>query len=501
MQKRAPTLGNILVIVLFVLCCFGLLLFFWQTFGGPVALKSKGYRVVAVFPRTLALAEQSDVRISGVNVGHVVSLKQSPNGRTDVTMEIASRYAPLRANDRVKIRQKTILGETFVQIIPGKGKAPVLKNEASLPETSVEPIVTLDAIFSTFSPKVRQAFRTWMISQAQGFAGEGEQLNASFAILPPFLDEANKLLGALQAQQGAVDAAIRGTGEVFDALTERKGQLKSFIVNGERAFAPAAKESREWAEAFEELPGFERNSQRTLRSFDQLADEASPVLDQLRPAERALTPLLHQAESFSPPFNDLLTSLGPLTDAAKRGLPALGKSLQLTTPLLKSLRPVLHNFDPFLQYTDEYLPSVQALFANFAAASNAHINDSNLPGSLSGYKPHYLRSLQYVNAESLAVYPQRIGTNRANAYPHSGAFGQLGSGLSVFDSSNCADSAPAVEGPANEYVSQAIIEQLIELKIVNAPESAGNAVPAPACTQQGPFTFNGKTSQFPQVSP
>ena len=39
MQKRAPTLGNMLVIILFALSCFGLLLFLWESFGGPVPLK------------------------------------------------------------------------------------------------------------------------------------------------------------------------------------------------------------------------------------------------------------------------------------------------------------------------------------------------------------------------------------------------------------------------------------------------------------------------------
>jgi len=44
MQKRAPTLGNILVIILFALSCFGLLMFLWEPFGGAAAAKaaSKG---------------------------------------------------------------------------------------------------------------------------------------------------------------------------------------------------------------------------------------------------------------------------------------------------------------------------------------------------------------------------------------------------------------------------------------------------------------------------
>jgi len=91
MQKRAPTLGNMLVIILFVLSCFGLLMFLWESFGGPLPLKPKGYRFAVAFPRSFALAEESDVRISGVEVGHVVSLGLNKEGRTQATIEVAGR--------------------------------------------------------------------------------------------------------------------------------------------------------------------------------------------------------------------------------------------------------------------------------------------------------------------------------------------------------------------------------------------------------------------------
>ena len=37
--------------------------------------------------------------------------------------------------------------------------------------------------------------------------------------------------------------------------------------------------------------------------------------------------------------------------------------------MLENLRPVLHNLDPFLQYTGEYVPELQAFFANLTAAT------------------------------------------------------------------------------------------------------------------------------------
>lgn len=499
MQKRAPTLANILVIALFALSCFGLLLFLWQSFGGPVPLKPKGYRFTADFPRTLALAEQSEVKIAGVPVGHVVGLKLDGRNVTQATMEIESRYAPLRTSDRVQLRQKTLLGEIYVEVTPGSRQAPVLANEAHLASGNVEPLVTLDDILNTFNPKVRQSFRVWMQSQAEAFRGQGESLNLSFATLEPFFESANRLLGVLDSQSSAVSAVVRNTGKVFDDLTQREHQLERLVADGQAVLTPAAAASAQFADAWRELPAIERSSETGLRSLNHLATNASPLLTELKPSERELTRLLDTAKGFAPNFDALLTSLGQLTSAGKQGLPDLSKSLGLTTPFLENLRPVLHNFDPLLRYTNEYLPTVEGFFGNFAAASQGRINDSNVP-SLNNVRPHYLRAMQHLAVESLAVLPSRLGTNRANAYSHSGAFSLLSSGLPVFSASNCADSAPTIEGPANQYVSEELINELLQHKVGNAPGSTGNSVPAPSCNHQEPFSFNGQTSQFPHVT-
>jgi phospholipid/cholesterol/gamma-HCH transport system substrate-binding protein len=107
--------------------------------------------------------------------------------------------------------------------------------------------------------------------------------------------------------------------------------------------------------------------------------------------------------------------------------------------------------------------------------------------------------MQVLGPESISVYPARIGTNRANPYFRPGALSALASnGLQVFSSAACSNPVPSVSGPENATISQSLIEQIITFKVANAPETP-NSVPAPPCTQQGPFTFNGQTSQFPHV--
>jgi len=505
MQKRAPTLGNLLVIVLFVLSCFGLLMFLWESFGGPLPLKPKGYQFTVAFPRSFALAEESDVRISGVEVGHVVSLGQDKDGRTHATLEIAGRYAPIRANMHAILRVKTLLGETYVQLIPEGRAGPYLPDGGRLPDTQVEPSVTLDDILSAFDAKTRRDFQIWQEDVAEGINGRGENINASFAQLEPFVASANRLVTLLNAQEGAVRALVHNTGVVFNALGSRDRQLEGSIVNGEATFHAAAEASQAFAEAFRALPTFEHNSTVAFKETDRFAALANPYFEEIRPTERKLSALLVAAKPFAPQLNSFLTALGPLTKAAKTDLPDLKKSLDLTVPVLENFRPVLHNLDPLLKYLGEYVPELQAFFANITAAAQSSEQNSDLVPAGQGPKLHLLTAMPVLGPESLAVYPSRIGTNRANAYPHSGAYGSLGNGgLPVFSSSSCAESAPAVSGPANETVSEELLKELTtpvnagESPVANQPETT-NKIPAPSCAQQGPFTFNGHTSQFPHA--
>src|SRR4051794_17232658 len=122
MQKQAPSLPRILTMVLFALSCFGLLLFLWLSFGGAIPLKPDGYRFKVNVPEATQLGLEADVREAGVTIGHVVKkdLATGPGNATTATLEIDPKYAPIRANARVILRQKTLLGETYVEITPGQ---------------------------------------------------------------------------------------------------------------------------------------------------------------------------------------------------------------------------------------------------------------------------------------------------------------------------------------------------------------------------------------------
>ena len=145
MNKQAPSFGRLFAMITFALSCFAILLYLWIAFGGSVPLQPKGYRVTAPFPEAATLANESDVRISGVKVGEVKRKDLDREGNaTDVLMQIEPRYAPLPSDTRAILRQKTLLGETYVELTPGSRSAPPIPDNGSLKRGAISDTVQLD---------------------------------------------------------------------------------------------------------------------------------------------------------------------------------------------------------------------------------------------------------------------------------------------------------------------------------------------------------------------
>src|ERR1700712_2694367 len=145
MQKTPPTLPKLAIMVLFALSCFAIVLFTWKNFGGPSPLAAKQYTFHADFAEASQLSDTADVRISGVSVGRVNHTEQHGQ-RTRATIQIDARYAPIPRDTRAILRQKTLLGETYVDMTPGTRHTGSLPDGGQLPTAQIQPTVELDEI-------------------------------------------------------------------------------------------------------------------------------------------------------------------------------------------------------------------------------------------------------------------------------------------------------------------------------------------------------------------
>ncbi len=494
MNKATPSFGRIAAMVVFALSCFGLLLYLWLAFGGPIPLKPQGYRFQATFSEAAQLSTEADVRISGVPVGRVKSIEpDKETGRSIVVIEMQPRYAPMPSDARAILRQKTLLGETYVELTPGSPDAEPIPEGGSLPESQISDTVQLDEIYRTFDPETRAAFQNWMQEQARGIGGYGRDLNDALGNLGPFAEDAAELVDILNRQEGAVTSLISNTGVVFEALTERDGQLRSLIENSNRVFEATALRDEQLKETFIALPTFERESAQTLERLAEFAVDTDPLITQLRPAARELSPTLQDLGALSPDLEAFFRELNPLIDASVKGFPAAEKVLEDARPLIAQLDPAMRQLGPIVDFVGLYKPELTAFLGNTVAATQAF--DST--------RVHYLRTTNPLNPENLAVYPRRIGTNRPNAYAKPNQFKQLAQGMPVFENRQCGRPDPSITNvpapPLPPSVGDEIPQELLDRIITYAFAGSPGNVPAGPCRLQGPYNFGGEITQYPHV--
>ena len=500
MATAGPTLGKMLTMVGFALSCFGLLLFLWLAFGGPIPLKPEGYRFQTSFAEATQLAEEADVRISGVPVGKVKAVEPDKRtGRSTATIELESAYAPLPKDTKAILRQKTLLGETYVELTPGTRNGPKIPEGGTLPDAAISPTVELDEIYRSFDERTRKAFQGWMQTQAQAIEGHGRDLNDALGNLGPLAEDAAVLVDILNRQEGAVSRLVGNTGEVFEALTARDGQLREVIENSNTVFETTAARDRELQEAFRALPTFQRESRVTVQRLTRFAKATNPLVTQLRPAARELSPTLHQLELLAPDLRRLFTDLGPLITASKKGLPALTKVLDESRPLFAQFEPTLRQVKPILDFVGLYKRELNGFFANTVATTQAY---DVTPGTEE--KVHYLRTSNPFNVENLAVYPKRVGSNRPNPYMLPGDFDLLRTQghLNVFDDRHCGRGVPLISQSINplleEILGKELIKQVEDFAYVATSQTQQ---PAPPCKKQAPFNFQNEITQYPHVKP
>jgi ABC-type transporter Mla subunit MlaD len=497
MSKRAPSTTQLLVIAGFALSCFGILLFLWVTFGGPTPFKAKPYEIKVPFNEATQLAEQSDVRISGVNVGKVQNIALAPNGKQALaTVDIDDKYAPLSEGTRAILRTKTLLGETYIELTPGSRKGPELADGGTVPEANVAESVQLDEIFRTFDPETRAAFQSWMQEAAVAINGQGQSLSYALGEFEPAFTDFANLFRNLDSQRLAVAQLFRNGTTTFRALRGREGELASLIKSSNAVFQTTARRDRDIEALFRAFPTFQDESKLTLERLKGFALNADPLFRQLVPAAEQLSPTLIAFSNLAPEAKGFFEGLAPVIALAPTGFPALRKLFRDDfPPLLRAVDPFLRNLNPIFAGLNLYKREVTSFFGNVAASLAAELTVENAAGE----HTHFLRTLGPINPESLSTYGNRLTTNRNSAYsPPSWAAG-LAAGLPSFDTRQCSSGITATLDPDaatstdfKERTKKGETKEAEDLfsrlkKYAFGEQSSTSSAPAPGCTLQAPF--------------
>ncbi len=489
MIKQSPSLGAMIAMVAFALSCVGILLFLWLAFGGSMPLRPESYRVTVVVPEATTLVEEADVRLAGVNIGKVKKRSLDKGAaRSRVELEIKPKYAPIPRDTKAILRQKTLLGEAFIELSPGNTKNGILEDGSQLNAQNVESTTELDEIFRIFDEPTRRSFRRWVQEGSTVVAGDYPQdFNDALGNLAPFATDGSKLLRILDDQEIAVRRTIKHTGRVFNALAAEEGQLRGLITNGNETFEALASRDESLAQTFEVLPTFLRETRTTLRRLDRFAAATRPLVNDLKGPADDLGPTVRDLGDLAPDLERTLRDFNPLIRASRRGLPAASRTIRGLSPVFDSTHSLVPELSPVLAYLSFSAPTV----ARFLSVGGAALGGDFGGGYANGRKDglHALPQLAVIDGQSFRRTTRRPSDDRGNTYVAPNAYPRAGA-LGAIETGDCDNVGGGQRNPDDGVINPAAILDPLNLIPVQTRSS-------PPCFVQPPSLFDGR--QFPRI--
>jgi virulence factor Mce-like protein len=462
---QAPPGRVVAIAAAFALSCVGLIFFVWSTLGGSTPLKPRGYEMQITFTDASQLNPNADVRIAGVNVGKVVAVRQS-GLNSKATIDLDREYAPLRSDARAILRQKTLLGETFVELSPGSRSAPVIPDGGTLASSQVLERQSLDRLLGTLDAPTRRHLQQMLTGGVAALGGRGDDLNEALGNLDPATESLQQIAAMLDRQHGSLRSLVHDGGTVLATVADSRSQVDQLMRQGEAVFSTTASRNRALTATVAELPGLIAQLNATMKRVDTTAGIATPTLRALRPVAGKAVPALRGLDAIAPQAADLFQELQRLIPVARRALPATATLVNGLTPFTDALYPTAANIVPVIDLMSAYKRELVSSAANVAAATQATAEVAD------GRQLNYLRFVLPLTEESLVGASQREPTNRHDAYPAPGSWTAIGrEGLAASDCRNTSN--PQTRPPAGSG--------------------------APPCRVQAPWEFAGAKRSYPHV--
>jgi phospholipid/cholesterol/gamma-HCH transport system substrate-binding protein len=342
--------GIIAAVVILAVC--------WLVFGGPTPFGGSKYQLKAMFTAQTELHLASPVRIAGVNVGKVVSIKRvgGSSPAAVVTMDIAHQGLPIHTDATLNIRPRLFLeGNYYVDLSPGSPSAPVLRSGHVLPAAHTSGPVQLDRVLSALNTNARTNLQTLV----QGFGAalndkpsaaadrtadpSQRGLTAAQSLNRSLTDSAAAFRASALVDQALLgesphdlSGSVTGLSKTFTGLAESGSHLSGLVSSFNTTMGALAARQGDLSETIALLPGTLRAADAALGPLEAsfgptraFAREVLPGVRQLGPTITAALPWLAQARTLfsGHDLGGLLTDLTP--------------AVQGTAATLKSTRALL----------------------------------------------------------------------------------------------------------------------------------------------------------------
>jgi phospholipid/cholesterol/gamma-HCH transport system substrate-binding protein len=272
------------------------------------------------------LIEGADVKVGGVRAGKITEMDiEERNMRALVGIDINKPgFETLHEDAFCETRPQSLIGEYFVDCQTG-GKRPALERGAKLPVTRTASTIPVDLVNSIMQRPYRERFSILLSELGIALAARGEDLNATIRRAVPALRETNQVLAKLARQRRTIRDLNDNADKVLKSLADAREDVGRFVVEAADTSEISASRARQLRAQFQQLPGFLRELQPTMRSLGSAARDQTP----------ALRTLAAQSSNLQRFFG----ALGDFSEASRPSTRALAAAARKGRPTVKAARP------------------------------------------------------------------------------------------------------------------------------------------------------------------
>ncbi|MCW2816077.1 MAG: virulence factor Mce family protein [Nocardioides sp.] len=403
---------RLMTVLVFMTGCALMFGYLWVNMGGRLPIvSSDGYRVAFESPDVDNLVYDSDVMVAGVRVGKVRQLDED-EGSAKVVLQIDdTSVMPLHEGATIRLRSKSLIEETYVEIVDGKGGE--LPENSTLPAASVVKSVQLDDILASLDEPTRRDLSVMLRDLGEATNQTNGQIDQTLTGLGVLGREGHDVLDALEAQSADLRRLVATSTEVMAALDTGEGQIVDLVEQADGLTSVTASEQEQVEDTVRALPGVLRSARTATESFSTLASDLRPIARGLRAAAPSLNTALQELPATTRDLRGLLPDLDQTLDRAPATLNRVPRTVTAASAVIPTTRATLADLNPMLAYMKPYGPDL----AGFMAGWNAMLQDSDVNG-------HFLRIFPVLNEGSVKGNPFPLNTSvldKSNAYPVPGA--------------------------------------------------------------------------------
>lgn len=307
-MSSAAKVGAFMLVVLVILGFF-ILRIEDIRLGGSATTQT----IDVTFPSVAGLDEKSPVRVAGVRVGKVKTIRLQ-GGTALATLEIDSAVE-LREGARAYVANLGLLGEKYVELVPGSPGAPALADRTRPIEGATTP--TIDDVTAQVS-KIAEDVKAVSASMRNAMGGpEGEKRLED--IVENIRDITERMKIILASNEGNVNATAENLRKITDDLRVEIPRIANSLDRFANSIADTVGENRS------DVREIVQDTKQLAAELRETNDNLNDITGQIRSGQGTVGKLIYDDEAL----RKLTASLESVEQGANELRDTLGKARRM----------------------------------------------------------------------------------------------------------------------------------------------------------------------------